>query len=41
MSTAMGELEILVDGARVYSYKSEGGLPSESELLSRILTKSQ
>jgi hypothetical protein len=34
--SALGELEVLVDGERVYSYKEEGKLLTHPELLARI-----
>ena len=40
MGMAMGEIEILVNGRRVYSYKQEGGLRSTEELVGRILGRS-
>ena len=37
MSMAFGELEILIDGIQLFSYKSEGRLPGDGELLDRII----
>jgi len=37
MSIAFGELEILIDGIRLYSYKDEGKLPSDDELLDLVI----
>lgn len=39
MSFANGELEVLVDGSRVYSYKQEHPLLSDEELLQRVESK--
>jgi predicted Rdx family selenoprotein len=32
-----GEMSVFVDGASIFSYKKEGGLPETSELLRRII----
>lgn len=37
MSITFGELEILIDGIRLYSYKAEGELPSDDELLDQVI----
>ncbi len=39
MSFANGELEVLVNGVRVYSYKQEQPLPPTDQLLQRIESK--
>ena len=39
MSWSHGELEIKVNGQRVYSYKEEHPLPSDAVLLQRIKQK--
>ncbi len=37
MSMAVGEFEILIDEIRLYSYKAEGKLPSNDELLDLVI----
>jgi predicted Rdx family selenoprotein len=39
MGWSSGELEIHVDGARVYSYKDEKTIPEDSVLINRIRAK--